>query len=123
MLAARRRAAPAPRSASAIVDYDVDITIGDDGTLTIVEAIDYDFGVTPRHGILRDIPTRLRYDDTYDRVYPLDVVEVRASDGTPAGYEVESAAGGITRIRVGDADIETSPAGTPTRSTTRSRRR
>ncbi|MGZ8582281.1 MAG: DUF2207 domain-containing protein [Actinomycetota bacterium] len=89
-----------------IVEYDVDITIDDDGTLTIVEAIDYDFGVTPRHGILRDIPTRLRYDDTYDRIYPLDVVEVRASDGTPAGYEVESAEGGITRIRVGDADIE-----------------
>ena len=66
-----------------IVDYDVDITIGEDGTLTIVEAIDYDFGVTPRHGILRDIPTRLRYDDTYDRIYPLDVVEVRRERRDP----------------------------------------
>jgi uncharacterized protein (TIGR04222 family) len=89
-----------------IVDYDVDITIGDDGTLTVVETIDYDFGPFRRHGILRDIPTRLRYDDTHDRVYPLDVVQVRASEGAPAGYEVESVSGGITRIRVGDADIE-----------------
>jgi uncharacterized protein (TIGR04222 family) len=89
-----------------IADYDVDITIGDDGTLTIVETIDYDFGPFRRHGILRDIPIRLRYDDTYDRVYPLDVVQVRASEGTPADYAVESVSGGITRIRVGDADIE-----------------
>jgi uncharacterized protein (TIGR04222 family) len=89
-----------------IVDYDVAIEIEDDGTLTIVETIDYDFGASPRHGILRDIPTRLRYDDTYDRIYPLEVVGVRASEGTPAGYEVESTEGGITRIRVGDADIE-----------------
>jgi len=89
-----------------ITDYDVSIEIGDDGTLTIVETIDYDFGPTPRHGILRDIPTRLRYDDTYDRIYPLDVVEVRASEGTPAAYEVESVEGGITRIRVGEADVE-----------------
>ena len=102
LVAAPARAQPSER----IVDYGVDITIGDDGTLTIVETIDYDFGTVRRHGILRDIPTRLRYDDTYDRIYPLDVVEVRASEGTPAGYEVESAAGGITRIRVGDADTE-----------------
>lgn len=94
------------RSSERIVDYDVAIEIGDDGTLTVVETIDYDFGASPRHGILRDIPTRLRYDDTYDRIYPLEVVDVHASEGTPAGYEVESAEGGITRIRVGDADIE-----------------
>ena len=89
-----------------ITSYDVVIEIRDDGTLAIVETIDYDFGSTPRHGILRDIPTRLRYDDTDDRVYPLDVVRVRASDDTPANYEVESVEGGITRIRVGDADVE-----------------
>ncbi|MGZ8630533.1 MAG: DUF2207 domain-containing protein [Actinomycetota bacterium] len=94
------------RSSERIVDYDVAIEIGDDGTLTVVETIDYDFGASPRHGILRDIPTRLRYDDTHDRIYPLEVVDVHASEGTPAGYEVESAEGGITRIRVGDADIE-----------------
>ncbi|MEX1264537.1 MAG: DUF2207 domain-containing protein [Actinomycetota bacterium] len=89
-----------------ITGYDVAIEMGDDGTLTIVESIDYDFGVSVRHGILRDIPTRLTYDDTYDRIYPLEVIDVRASQDTPAGYAVESADGGITRIRVGDADIE-----------------
>jgi uncharacterized protein (TIGR04222 family) len=73
-----------------------------------VEAIDYDFGSASRHGILRDIPTTLRFDDTYDRVYPIEVVEVRASEGTPAAYVVESVEGGLTRIRIGDADVEIS---------------
>ena len=82
------------------------------------ETIDYDFGPIRRHGIFRDIPTRLRYDDTYDRIYPLDVVEVRASEGTPAGYEVESAAGGITRIRIGDADTDDHRPAHATRSRT-----
>jgi uncharacterized protein (TIGR04222 family) len=100
-------AAPAgAQSGERIVDYDVAIDIGDDGVLTIVETIVYDFGTNRRHGILRDIPTRLRYDDTYDRIYPLEVVRVRASADTPAGYQVESVEGGNTRIRVGDADVE-----------------
>ncbi|MEO8475452.1 MAG: DUF2207 domain-containing protein, partial [Actinomycetota bacterium] len=55
-----------------IVRYDVEIVIEDDGALTITEKIDYDFAsATDRHGIIRAIPTTLRYDDTYDRVYPL----------------------------------------------------
>jgi hypothetical protein len=96
------------QSGERIVDYGVVITIETDGSLTIVESIDYDFGAASRHGILRDIPTRLRFDDTYDRVYPIEVVDVRASEGTPAAYEVESVEGGLTRIRVGDADVEIS---------------
>jgi hypothetical protein len=96
------------QSGERIVDYDVAITIEADGSLTIVEAIDYDFGSASRHGILRDIPTTLRFDDTHDRIYPIEVVEVRASEGTPAAYEVESVEGGLTRIRVGDADVEIS---------------
>ena len=51
--------------------YDVLIEIQRDGSLRITEIIDYDFGVTQHHGIYRDVPTRLRYDDTYDRVYPM----------------------------------------------------
>lgn len=96
------------QSGERIPRYDVAIGIADDGTLTIVETIVYDFGSAQRHGILRDIPTRLRYDETYDRIYPLEVVRVRASGDTPAGYQVESVEGGITRVRVGDPDTEIS---------------
>ena len=86
-----------------IVDYDVVLRIEAGGELAVTETIDYDFGSTPRHGILRDIPVRLHYDDRNDRVYPLRVERVSASPGTPAGHRVE-AAGSLKRIRIGDAD-------------------
>jgi len=84
--------------------YDVVIHVEDDGALLIDETIEYDFGSAQRHGILRDIPVRLRYDDRYDRVYPLDVLEVRASPGTPAEYQEEHPGGGLLRLRIGDPD-------------------
>ena len=36
-------------------------------SLRITERIDYDFGGTEHHGIFRDVPTRLRYNDSSDR--------------------------------------------------------
>ena len=48
------------RSASRSVRYDVAIEIRADGSLRITEVIDYDFGQNQRHGIFRDVPTRLR---------------------------------------------------------------
>jgi hypothetical protein len=83
--------------------YDVTISIERDDSLSIVETIDYDFGATPHHGIFRDVPTRLQFDDTYDRVYPLRVVSVTATDA-PSDYQVEQVDGGRTRIRIGDPD-------------------
>ena len=88
----------------AVRSYDVRIEIRTDDTLLITETIVYDFGSSPHHGIFRDVPTTLRYDDRYDRVYPLQVESVRASTGTPAPYEVSNEAGGITRIQIGDPD-------------------
>ena len=87
-----------------ITSYRVDITVGRDGALAIIEDIEYDFGTDDRHGILRDIPTRLRYDDRYDRIYPLTIQIVGSSSGAPSGYATESVEGGTTRIRIGDAN-------------------
>ncbi len=89
-----------------IVAYDVRIAIEDDGDLTIAETIDYDFGAAERHGIFRDIPTRFLYepDPAFDRVYPLEVLSVTGSPGTPDAFEVEDAGGGVTRIKIGDPD-------------------
>ena len=50
----------------------------------------YDFGSTERHGIVRVIPVRLAYDDRHDRIYPLEVTAVTASEGTPARCKVEN---------------------------------
>src|SRR6476659_1410373 len=82
------RATAASGFTESIKRYDVDITIEPTGTLLIRETIDYDFGPVPHHGIFRDIPTRFDYTtkaDT-DRVYPIDVISVKASEGTPADY-------------------------------------
>jgi len=92
------------QSAEAIARYDVAIQIQRDGSILVREVIDYDFGVAERHGIFRDVPTTLRYDDAHDRSYPLDVVSVTGSPGTPVHYEVEDGGAGTTRIRIGDPD-------------------
>jgi uncharacterized protein (TIGR04222 family) len=96
---------PAARAQDAerINRYDVAIEIGSDGDLLITEVIEYDFGSAERHGIVRDIPERLRYDREHDRVYPIDVVSVTASSGTPSDHDIAHE-GGFLRIRVGDPD-------------------
>jgi len=90
--------------AEQIDSYDVAIVVEPTGALHIAETIDYDFGGNQRHGIFRDIPVRLHFDKRYDRVYPLHVLSVTGSPGTPAQYKVEDAGGGTRRIRVGDAN-------------------
>ncbi len=84
--------------------FEVTIRIASNGDIEVLESIDYDFGEAERHGILRDIPVRYHYDDRYDRVYELDVMEVTASGGASADYQVEDIEGGRKRIRVGDPD-------------------
>ena len=89
-----------------IVDYRSDVTIEPDGTILVHETIVYDFGVVPKHGIFRDDPAcapTSRARTGYDRVYPLDVVSVSGSAGTPAQYTVEED-GDNERIKIGDPD-------------------
>jgi uncharacterized membrane protein YgcG len=83
--------------------YDVDITIEESGSIVVTETIVQDFGSTERHGIIREIPGRLRYDETYDRVYPIDVVSVETSPGAPDDVALERS-GGYLAIRIGDPD-------------------
>jgi uncharacterized membrane protein YgcG len=92
------------QSSEVIHRYDVAIQIQRDDSIVVTETIDYDFGTGQRHGIFRDVPTTLRYDDDHDRVYPLDVVSVAGSPGTPVQYTTEDAGGGRTRIKIGDPD-------------------
>ncbi len=102
-------AKPAPVWAQAgserITAYDVDIKVEATGSLLITETIDYDFASNSRHGILREIPVRLDYDDDrrYERVYRLDILSVEGSPGTPDEYKAEDA-GRYKRIRIGDPD-------------------
>src|SRR5438876_2529617 len=69
----------APRGASAqaglesITNYDTRIAIQRDGSILVTEQIVYDFGPDERHGIIREIPVRFRYNGSYDRIYRLEV--------------------------------------------------
>jgi len=84
--------------------FDVNIVIEQSGELEITERIVQEFGSTPRHGIIRFIPNRLRYDDEFDRVYPIELVSVGASpSGTPDDVETEEENGNFV-IRIGDPD-------------------
>jgi hypothetical protein len=91
------------QAAEQILDYRVDLQIEADGALVVSEQIAYDFGSEERHGIFRDVPVRFRYDDRHDRVYPLQVLEVSGSPGTPVQYTLEEVDNTL-RIRIGDPD-------------------
>jgi uncharacterized membrane protein len=86
--------------------FDVNIVIEPSGDLLITETIVQEFGSTPRHGILRFIPNRLRYDDEFDRVYPIELLSVNASPpNTPTDVETKDENGNFV-IRIGDPDTE-----------------
>jgi hypothetical protein len=98
-------AAPArAQAAERILAYDVDLRIEPSGSLLVSERIAYDFGVSDRHGIFRDLPVRFRYNDRFDRVYPVHVLKVSGSPGTPTHHELEDVDATTLRIRIGDPD-------------------
>lgn len=84
--------------------FDVKVVIEPSGAITVTETIVHGFGDVPRHGIFRTIPDRLRFDDRSDRVYPIDVVSVTTSAGTPDDVATGSE-DGLYSIRVGDPDV------------------
>jgi uncharacterized membrane protein YgcG len=84
--------------------FGVDITVEPSGDLLITETIVQEFGSTQRHGIFRYIPNRLHYNDRYDRVYPIDLIDVKAAPaGTPDDVETSEENGNFV-IRIGDPD-------------------
>ena len=56
--------------------YRVRLQIEPSGDVLVSERISYDFGPEPRHGILRDLPVRRRFDDRRDRLYRVRVLGV-----------------------------------------------
>ncbi len=93
-------AAAAQTVAERITSYDARIAIRPDGSILVTEQITYDFGTDQRHGILRVIPVRFRYNGSYDRIYPVDVHSVRSADA-PDQYAVENDGSSVT-IRIGN---------------------
>src|SRR5260221_10369846 len=68
--------------------FRADITIRPNASLTIVESIDVDFGPLQKHGIVRTIPTKYRYDEKHDRTYAVSVDGVTDGSGRPWMYQL-----------------------------------
>jgi len=86
-----------------VIDHiTVDLTAYRNGKLAVVETIAYDFGVVPKHGIIRVIPDRRRFDAHHDRRYPITVTSVTASAGASAKRSV-SQHGDDLQIKIGDS--------------------
>jgi uncharacterized membrane protein YgcG len=79
----------------------VRLDIARNGTLHVVETIDYDFGPVPHHGIIRAITDRQHYDKRDDRRFPISNVRVDGSEGTPVQF-TESTKGALHTVKVGD---------------------
>ena len=92
------------QSGERIPAYDVAMTIEGDGSLLVEETIRYDFGLSARRGIRRFIPVAFRFDDRFDRRYPIDVVSVETSQGAPDATQVSTEGDNLV-IRVGDPDV------------------
>lgn len=95
---------PYPEGTEAIDRYDTAITIERNGDLSIRESIVYDFtNFANRHGILRLIPVRYRYDNTYDRIYPIENIAVSGPPGTPTQLDLIDE-GQFLKLKIGDPD-------------------
>ena len=86
-----------------IESYASEIAIQKDGSFTLSERIDVDFGALQKHGIFRTIPYRYRFDDQHDRVYGISVLGVTAASGASVPYEQSRDHGNLV-LKIGDAN-------------------
>ncbi|MFA6099740.1 MAG: DUF2207 domain-containing protein [Patescibacteria group bacterium] len=93
--------AEVPIQEERIQNFEVTADLGADRTLKVTEKIDYNFGLTPRHGIYRNIPeTYIRDGMTYSLKYKIDQV---LRDGQPEPYE-QSRQGHLLTLKVGRSE-------------------
>ena len=85
--------------------YDVTVDVRDDGSLDVTETVDYAFGDSERHGIVRDVPRRLPHAQEQDRITDVTDVTVQSPTGAPVDLETETDGGSLV-LRVGDEDRE-----------------
>src|SRR5258708_19178245 len=75
----------------AIETFSADLAIRPNGNLNIVEAIEVDFRGLDKHGLVRVIPTRHRFDERRDRTYRIFVRVMVYPPDRPHLYLVTSA--------------------------------
>lgn len=86
-----------------ISDYYIDIEIREDGSISVVERITYDFGDEERRGIIRTIPDTYRANGAAGKIM-IDFVSVTDPFGEPYRF-VREDSGNQAKIKIGDPDI------------------
>lgn len=93
---------PGPVTAEEVSAFAADITVNADGTISVIEKIDYAFP-EPRHGIYRDLPLEYVSDIGGRYRIPLEVTGV-SQDGRAAEYDTSAEGDGL-RIKIGDPSV------------------
>lgn len=87
-----------------INNYEVDIYIPSDGVVRVEENIEYQFGDTDRHGIIRRIPYKYKKDDNNFKL-KIDVTSVTNFSGDKYQYSLNKKDGYLI-IKIGDPDTK-----------------
>ncbi len=93
-----------PAYSEEIRDFHSEISINNNGVISVQESMEYDFGNELRHGIFREIPYRYQIDIKNYNIR-INVDRVTDFEGNPYKYKVSRERGRVI-IRVGDPDKE-----------------
>lgn len=100
---------PAAHAASGdvVTKYDIAYVVDQAGTVHVTETMDYSFGSSGRHGIVRTLLTRVPYDKDQDRQYNIKNFAVSSPTGAATKFtsSTDSSNGGrseTTAYRIGD---------------------
>lgn len=109
MIAATASATVSQSGLERIDRFTSQITVRPNGTVEVVETVDYDFGPLQRHGLERLLLNRFPYqppkaaDGNFERVTPISDITATSPSGAPADVDTKQD-GSNLRIRVGDPD-------------------
>lgn len=99
--------------------WDADYVVGTDGVTSVTETLVVRWGTSSgRHGYVRDIITREKYDDKNDAMFPISNVSVSSPDPKiSTKFELKTETGSsprseVTRVKIGDANKTISGATT-----------
>ena len=83
----------AAHAGETIRDFSADVFVQDDGNLSVVERIRYDFGDAERHGIYREIP--LRGGEGFGEAHTISITvdDVTDEAGQPRTWKLEGGGG------------------------------
>lgn len=93
-------AAPAGADTEGVVKDQVVLTVRQDGSIRVRETVLYEFGSGSDRGAVRSFITRVRFDDTQDRIFRVEDLKVSSPDGAPTNVSTAST-GSTTKVTIG----------------------